>query len=509
MKLQISQRTLESAVRKAALFAVTKSTLPQLETLLFSANGKLEISATDLETSVVVTVTKAGGYQGVQDGITNIPVALFREFLTGSLEQAAEQAYTKDGVAIVKKDGSFKTKTVDVDNEITAEHDAVTRRFELNVGGKVIARMSCDETTQLPMFTNEFVATAPGFYIESDDLAMIAKKTAAFVSTDQLRPAMMGVQFVYDGTTLTASATDGHHAIRVSILAVAPAPFEFIISADTLRKAAQTLTGPVLIETMQDAGREPHIRLSAHDATGSGATITARFIDERYVQLAHVFAGCENERIITVDRTALRQVLPALTPCINARTTRIEIAVRDAYGRLSIVARREDAIAEMHLACDDNYFGGRGTPISNFLNVRFLNDALQALESETVTFEFKDGTSFKPILIREETDVATIAIIIMPQKPEAEDRSTEVREGNAYVPPIKTQADKDMESVEELWASRVVNGLNPFTGKPNDEPEDDGQKPAEISALEAQNCGADKWAAFCKSAGGFAVGIPT
>ncbi len=411
MKLIISQRVLEAAVKKAALFAPAKTTLPALEQLRFSANGKLEITATDLETAVRVTISEAGGYHGITPGVAMLPADLLQRCLTSTLEK--DLCYPTDD------SGTAKPKLRDVDKEITAVHDTVTRRFRLEIGGKLIASMSTDEFPDLPV--PAFEESAPGFYLEAADLAAIARKCLPFVGTDELRRAQMGVLFEYDGTTLTATATNGHELIHVTRPAIAPAPFAAIIQADTLATAIQVLAGPVYV-----AFNATHVQLAAE-----GVEVIGRLIDERFPNWKQLIPISDALRAVTVDRAELRAALPSLSPCLNKNTQRLELRVENDYGnsRLFVTAGVDEMNnAQIWQRADDSTPGNGH--LSVLLSARYLEHALAALAGIGITFEFGaqpiDGaTNYPPILIRESSlqneGQGDVTIIIMPHRPERVD----------------------------------------------------------------------------------------
>lgn len=431
MKLIISQRVLEAAVKKAALFAPAKSTLPALETLRFSANGKLEICATDLETAVRVTVSESAGYRGITDGVAMLPADLLQRCLTSTLE----------------REGEYGTKKLhDVDGEITAVHDPVTHLFRLEIGGKLIASMNTPKEDGLPQIT--FEEAAPGFYLEAEMLTEIARKCLPFVATDGLRPAMMGVLLQYDGAKLTATATNGHALVSLDIPAIAPAPFVAIIQANTLAKAAQVLAGPVYI-----AFNPTHVQLVAE-----AIEITARLIDDSYPNWKAVVPVTDKVRAITVDREELRAALPSLAPCMNRHTHRIGLAIEKDCERTRFVVTAgsdEGNEAQIWQRAEDSA-PGNGY-LSVHLSAHYLNAALAALGGSSVTFEFSEQPTdesgkYPPIVIRESNEQndghGNILLIIMPHRLPAPD-VTQGMQGTALAAEVAPMTSENVVTIEE------------------------------------------------------------
>jgi len=157
----------------------TNTVLPILEDFLFDIkDGKLTISATDLGTSMSVTIDI--------ESKENEKVAIPAKILTDTLKSLPEQPLTF----------SIDKQTYGI--EITSE----TGKYKL-------AGENGDDFPRIPVAEDVTKLDLP-----APVLFNAITKTSFAVSSDDLRPAMTGVYFQLDPDGITFVATDAHRLVR-------------------------------------------------------------------------------------------------------------------------------------------------------------------------------------------------------------------------------------------------------------------------------------------------------
>ncbi|MDT8325653.1 MAG: DNA polymerase III subunit beta, partial [Bacteroidota bacterium] len=158
--------------------------------------------------------------------------------------------------------------------------------------------------------------------LETDLLRSIIARTVYAVSTDDLRPSMMGVLFQWKGEEFYAVATDGHRLVRIKhagVLAEANTEGnrDVIIPAKALNIVSKSLgDGEVTVVF----GRS-NVRF-----TFGEMTLISRIIDERYPNYESVIP-LENDKELTVSRSALIAAVQRCSIFSNAITNQIRFSV--------------------------------------------------------------------------------------------------------------------------------------------------------------------------------------
>ena len=179
MKFTVGTSDLQRILGKLGGVIPSKSPMPILETFLFElVNNVLSITATDQIISSRITLE----VKGEEDGKIAIPA----KRLTDTIRSlpVTEAVFVIDIVA----------------NKIKIS----TPNGEYSLSGE-----PAKEYPEVP----EFVATAETM-LDSSVLRKIVHRTAFAVSTDELRPSMMGILLQANGTEIRAVATDGHRLSR-------------------------------------------------------------------------------------------------------------------------------------------------------------------------------------------------------------------------------------------------------------------------------------------------------
>lgn len=370
MKFTAVSSDLHKALSKIISVVPSKSTLPVLENVLFELTGNdLRLTASDLEISMTVSMQ----VEGDSDGKVAVPAKKLNETLRALATR--DMAFTAD-------DGS---------NRITIKTD----QGEYKMAGESASNFPEAEAVQ-----EEF-----SLQLDPDLLRGIIARTVYAVSTDDLRPSMMGVLFQWKGEEFYAVATDGHRLVRIKhagIIAEANTEGnrDVIIPAKALNIVSKSLNdGDVSVVF----GRT-NIRF-----TFGEMSLLSRIIDERYPNYESVIP-LDNDKQLTVNRLALISAVQRCSIFSNAITNQIRFSVSKEELRVSAEdvdfgGEAKEAVPGSFSADDDLEIG---------FNARYVTEALQHLSSDEVDFYFSAPTRAGLIQPKEQKDDLEILMLVMP-----------------------------------------------------------------------------------------------
>ncbi len=348
MKFSVVSTDLQKALAKIIHVVPTKSTMPIVENILMDLQGNaLRMTATDLDIFMTIEVPVSGE----EDGRIAVPARRLHEIVR-----------------------SLSSTELDVN----ADH----------VAGKVVMktqqgeyRMSGETADNFPV--KEDVDEIVSFSLPSERFAQIIATTAFAVSTDELRPAMMGVLFEMKPSELRAVATDGHRLVRViqsnmEELPLSPGEVhEVVIPARALN---------LILKAMASEQVTVRIGSSSIGFSMDELELLSRIIDEKYPKYESVIP-VENDKVLSVNRSALLAAVRRVSIFSNTITNQIRFFAADG---------------ELRVSAEDIDFGGEakeslpcaytGESIEIGFNAKYIEDALVHLEGEEVTFEFSSST---------------------------------------------------------------------------------------------------------------------
>lgn len=182
MKLQVLQENFAKALSVASRFTSNRSQLPVLGNVLLSAReNKLLVSATNLETSVAISI----GAQVKEKGELTVPSRVIAETVAnlapGTLELESEK-----------------------------EHLKITRQ---NFSSKVLG-MNSSDFPEIPQTINK----AECLLISMADLSKALSQVIYSCSADESRPILTGVLFIFEKNGLSLVATDGFRLSQKTIV---------------------------------------------------------------------------------------------------------------------------------------------------------------------------------------------------------------------------------------------------------------------------------------------------
>jgi DNA polymerase-3 subunit beta len=366
MKFTVSTSDLQRILSKLAGVIPSKSTMPILETLLFElVNNTLNVTATDLVVSSTISIDVSGS----EDGIVAIPAKRLLDTMR-SLP----------------------------DTSVMFMIDPTTNKIRITTptGEYALTGESAKEYPQIPPFkgSSEFV-------IESSALKKIVYRTSFAVSTDELRPAMMGILLQASGSEIRAVATDGHRLSRASYRTDTPARLnrDVIIPSKALAILAKAVESGTCTVSISDT----HARF-AYDHS----VLISRTIEETYPNYESVIPQ-DNTKLAIVNRDQTIASIRRVSLYASATTHQIKI---------------ELGVNSLKLSAQDVDFGGEATEtlpceydgekLEIGFNAIYLGDILSHLDTDRVILKFSTATRAGIIVPAEELQHESTVMLIMP-----------------------------------------------------------------------------------------------
>jgi DNA polymerase-3 subunit beta len=368
MKFVVSSTELQRALAKVGNVIPTRSTMPILENMLFDLlNNTLTITVTDLEISQMISLE----VEGKEDGRVAIPA----KRLTETVRALPDNLKT-----------SF-------DIDITSNKIRITT----DTGEYSLSGESAKEYPPVPQFKGmvEFTMDAP-------TLKKIIHRTAFAVSSDELRPAMMGVLFQGKEKEFRAVATDGHRLVRYaqSIPASTSLKHDIIVPAKALNLVNRSLEGGNVTISVSDT----HIRF-AFDKT----ILVSRLIDETYPNYESVIPQDSN-KALTISRDATVSSVRRVALYASATTHQVKLDIRKSGLTVSAQDLDFGGEAKEKVKCEEY----TGDDLEIGFNSGYLIDVLTHLDSEKVTMKFSSATRAGLVSPAEKNNGEDVVMLVMP-----------------------------------------------------------------------------------------------
>jgi DNA polymerase-3 subunit beta len=370
MKFEIERASLLKSLSHVQSVVERRNTIPILSNILIeAAGGKVAMTATDLDMSIVERVAADVG----QDGATTTPAQtlydIVRKLPDGSQIELAEEA---DGRLLVRAGRSqFHLPCLDrQDFPITDEGDLPSR-----------------------------------FDIGAPALRRLIRKTRFAVSTEETRYYLNGIYLhtaEVDGVAvLRAVATDGHRLAQVDMpLPDGAAGIPGVIVprkvVNELFRLIEDLDGPITVSLSDDK-----IRVEFGETVLSSKLIDGTFPDYQRV----IPEG--NDKVLSVTAKDLIQAIDRVATVSTEKSRAVKIAVEKAKAVLSANSA-ENASATEELSVDYN-----AESLEVGFNSKYLIDILNECEGENAQFWLADAVS--PTIVRDENDEGAL-YVLMPMR---------------------------------------------------------------------------------------------
>lgn len=365
MELSVTQENLARALSAASRVASTKTQLPILSNILLRTEGhRLMIAATNLE----IATSQLIGAKIVNEGAITIPARLITEFVS-NLPKTTVKIKVTDNKLSIKADGYVST----------------------------INGILADDFPELPTINEK---TAVSYSIDTGLLKQAIGQTILTASNDSTRPVLTGVYWHSHKGALYLAATDGYRLSEKKLVAT-KSEVSAIIPTSTLQEVLRTVNDDINeIEVLFD---ETQVRFRISDAE-----ITSRLIDGSFPDYRQLIPA-KSESTITLPRSDFTQITKVAGLFARESGGSVTITANEAKGKLSLHSIASELGENTSEATANVTADGQVT-----LNSRYLIEALNVLEGESVIFRFSGKLS--PCVLSADQKDSDYQHIIMPLK---------------------------------------------------------------------------------------------
>jgi DNA polymerase III subunit beta len=366
MKFSSSSSELQKVLGTVGGVIPSKSTLPILENFLFRLEGnKLNITATDLDISISVTLD----VEGSRNGTVAVPA-----------KRMLETIRSLPGVKV--------TFTVDGDqNRIVMS----TPNGEYKLTGE-----SSENYPTVPAFKGD-----ESLDMDEEMIKGLIGRTIFAVSSDELRPAMLGVLFQLRKQGLTVVATDGHRLVRSKTTKVKSGnqEREIIIPAKALNLVLKSVNGKSNRITLSPT----HALFAIGDTT-----LVTRLIEEKYPNYESVIP-LDNSKKLIVEKNQLLASVRRTSLYASSTTHQVRFSLKK--NSLTVSAEDIDFGSEAHEALECEY---ASEPLEIGFNSTYIIDVLSHIETDEAVFLFSTPTRASIVQPVKQPDGEDILMLVMP-----------------------------------------------------------------------------------------------
>lgn len=346
---------------------VSKPVIPILDHFLFDiAEGKLKVTATDLETSMSTQMD----VQADEDIKIAVPSRLCMDTLKSLPNQPVTFSINKDNNSV----------------EIKSEFG----RYKL-IG------QNGDDFPRIPDTNSD-----NAFKMHADNLSACIAKTLFATGTDELRLSLTGVYVQLENDHVTFVATDANRLVKVKREDVKPG----VSSAFILPKKALNLLKSNLPQSDEDVD----IQFNESNAffAFDDVTLICRLIDEKYPDYRAVIPE-DNPNKLSISRQEFFNSVKRISIFANKTTNQINIKITGS--ELTISAEDIDLSNEAveRLGCD---YTGEDMEIG--FNARLLTEMLQNMNTPQLSIELSTPNRAGIILPSENEESEDLLMLIMP-----------------------------------------------------------------------------------------------
>ncbi len=366
MKFSVSSSELLKQLQIAAGSIAQNTVLPILEDFLFTINNnKLQIAATDLETSITTNLDVRSD--------NNSSIAVPAKILLETLKALPQQPIT------------FNIDENNFGIEITSSFGKYRLAGESGKDFPKIPEPDAVDTVSLPGKT----------------LTQGINKTLFATSTDELRTAMTGVYFQVDFDKLTMVATDAHKLVKYTYNNLSSdVATSFIIPKKALN----------LLKSAVPEGEDVQLAFNKANAFFSfGDTqLVCRLIDAKYPDYNAVIP-VDNPNLLSLQRSDFQNSLKRIAIYANKTTNQVVLNIND--GSLTVSAQDLDFSNEATEQLQCTY---EGDPLVIGFNAKFLIEMLGVIDSDDVKMELSTPTRAGILLPSKEVEEEQILMLVMP-----------------------------------------------------------------------------------------------
>lgn len=368
MRVSCLQENLAKGLSVVGRAVATRSTLPVLSNVMLSTdNGRLKLSATDLEIGINCWV----GAKVEEDGATTVPARSFIDLVNSLPPERIDMELV------------VRTQTLNLK----------CARYEANLKG-----IDAQEFPLIPSLEEGQITLEPAIFKKMIEQVVLA------AATDESRPILTGVLAKFEGDRLTLAAADGFRlSVRTAELPSETEPASVIVPARALAELARISTDE---EDITMAITPPRNQVLFHTPN---VDLVSQLIEGNFPDYQQIIPKSYTTRTVLNTNSLL-------SACKTAN-----IFARDAANivRFQIVPGGELAPGHVTIAATSAELGDNvnemdasieGDEIEIAFNVKYLIDLLSVMDTAQVALETTDPSS--PGVIRPVGDVDFVHVIM-------------------------------------------------------------------------------------------------
>jgi len=359
MKATVLQENILPKVMAVARVSSVKSALPVLENMLLSAEqGKLCLSATDLETGISTTV----GAKVEKAGTLTVPARL----LTGLI-------------------GNLPPGKI----VLSAEKDILELKTDV-----VTSRINGLSAEEFPSFPTEGRKIA---VLKSKELKEAIDQVSFAAAQDESRPILTGILFRLTAEGLVLSGVDGFRLAEKRLKASGEADITLVIPVQGLVEVSHLLgEGEVEILSPEPA----QLLFRTKEYTVFTQSLEGEFPDYEQIIPANF------ETKVVIEKSELIKAVQ-LTAVFSGKGAGVVRFVFDPVKKSLEVSSEEPELGGANIRIETT---GEGKQGKIAFNGRYLMDALGALRSEEV--ELSLNSPLDPVLFRSPSDSSYLHVVM-------------------------------------------------------------------------------------------------
>ncbi|MFZ3301473.1 MAG: DNA polymerase III subunit beta [Microgenomates group bacterium] len=366
MKLTVLQENLKNAVSLTSHFISLKAQLPILSNILLKTDkSRLILQATNLETSISTSI----GAKIETEGEITINGKVFNDLISNLSSGQIELEVEKESIKITA--GTFKS----------------------NVLGS--------NTSDFPTLPDN--VGKDSFKLNTKEFTNALSKTLFAVSSDETRPILTGVLFVFKGNTLYLVSTDGFRLTEIQLKTKIEIPDLKIIVPKTILNEVSKLTDSEDLEVSFDKDNN-QIIFKIEDTILSSRIIEGEFPE--YQKIIPTSSICN----LTVDKQDLEKAIKLASVFARDSGNIVRFTVKENY--LKVKAESSNAgnqEMEIEVKTEDL----KQEEIEIMFNFRFLEEFLKIVVSDEVQIQISDNNKASKFL---DSKTSNLLHIIMPIK---------------------------------------------------------------------------------------------
>jgi len=370
MRVSCLQENLAKGLSVVGRAVATRSTLPVLSNVMLSTdNGRLKLSATDLEIGINCWI----GAKVEEDGATTVPARSFIDLIN-----------------------SLPSERIDMELVVrTQTLNLKCARYEANLKGI--------DAQEFPLIPSAEEGEGQ-ITLEPTAFRRMIEQVVLAAATDESRPILTGVLAKFEGNRLTLAAADGFRlSVRTAELPAEVEPASVIIPARALAELARIGTDEEDITLVITPTRN---QVLFH---APNVDLVSQLIEGNFPDYQQIIPKSSSTRTVLNTNSFLRA-------CKTAN-----IFARDAanIARLQIVPGGELAPGHVTIAATSAELGDNvgeidasieGDAVEIAFNVKYLIDVLSVMDSAQVVLE--TTTSSSPGVLKPVGDVDFVHVIM-------------------------------------------------------------------------------------------------